>query len=120
MSLLPKKQNLSQVSHCKKIEKNDGEVVFLDAKEIYQKFKAYKFWPGIYLKSGLKIKECKLICEDSTNDIGEILDISKEAIVVGCKKGKLQITSVQPISKKAMNITDYIRGARLEVGNQLT
>ena len=119
-NILPKKQNLSQVSHCKKIEKNDGEVVFSDAKEIYQKFKAYKFWPGIYLNSGLKIKECKLICEDSINNIGEILDISKESIVVGCKKGKLQITLVQPISKKAMNITDYIRGARLEVGNQLT
>ena len=115
----PKEQNLSQVSYCKKIQKSDGEVTFENAKDLYQKFKAYKFWPGIFLNSQLKIKECKLIESTSLNKPGEILEVEQNFIVVGCKKGSLKISEVQPVSKKAMKVVDYIRGARLELGNFL-
>ncbi len=114
-----KKQNLAQVSHCKKIEKNDGEVKFDEACKLYQKFKAYKYWPGIFLNSGLKIKECELHEILSTNQEGKILEISKEFIIVGCIKGSIKITQIQPPSKKAMNSVDFIRGARLEIGDIL-
>ena len=116
----PKKQNTSQVSHCKKISKEDGQVYFDNAKDVYQKFKAYKYWPGIFLESGLKIKECELIEQNSQNSIGEILDIQKDYITIGCSKGSLKMTQLQPPSKKAMSSVDYIRGARLEVGNTLS
>jgi methionyl-tRNA formyltransferase len=118
----PKKQNLSQVSYCKKIKKSDGEIKFDDGYKIYQKFKAYKFWPGIFLNSGLKIKECELykITSNSSNKAGEIINISKDYIVVACEIGCIKITFVQPPSKKSMNAVDYIHGARLKVGNILT
>ena len=118
-NIVPKKQNLSQVSHCAKISKEDGEVEFLNAKVVYQNFKAYKFWPGIFLNSGLKIKECELLEENSLNKAGEILDIQKDFIIVGCQRGSLKITTIQPASKKAMDVTAYIRGARLEKGDIL-
>ncbi len=118
--IMPKKQNLSQVSHCGKIVKDDGLVQFINAKDLYQKFKAYKFWPGIFLESQLKIKECELIEDISTNNIGEILEIGKDFIVVSCKKGTLKITKIQPASKKSMNVVDYIRGARQEIGTTLS
>ncbi len=114
--IIPKKQNLSQVSHCKKIIKDDGEVEFINAKKLYQKFKAYKFWPGIFLSSGLKIKECELVEETSSNTAGQILEIKKDFILVGCQIGTLKIIEIQPASKKSMNVVDYIRGARLERG----
>ncbi len=114
--IIPKKQNLSQVSHCKKIIKDDGEVEFINAKKLYQKFKAYKFWPGIFLSSGLKIKECELVEETSSNTAGQILEIQKNFILVGCQIGTLKIIEIQPASKKSMNVVDYIRGARLERG----
>ncbi len=114
--IIPKKQNLSQVSHCGKIVKDDGEVEFINAKKLYQKFKAYKFWPGIFLNSQLKIKECELVEENSTNNEGEILEIGQDFIVIGCKEGTLKITQVQPSSKKSMCVVDYIRGARQEIG----
>ena len=68
----------------------------------------------------MKIKECELIKNESINEIGKILQINKQDIIVGCKKGSLKIVTVQPPSKKAMNVVDYIRGARLEVGNSLS
>ncbi len=118
--ILPKQQNLSQANYCKKIVKNDGMIQFLDAKEFYQKFKAYKFWPGIFLDSGLKIKECEIADCDLSNKSGQILEVKKDFIIVGCEKGAIKITQVQPSSKKAMNVVDYIRGSRLEIGNNLS
>lgn len=115
----PKKQNEGDVSYCKKIKKSDGEVNFDDAYKLYLKYKAYHFWPGVFLNSGLKLKEIELIDTKSENSEGEILSIEKDSITVGCTKGSLKIKSVQPASKKAMNATDYIRGQRLETGTIL-
>jgi len=111
------KQNLSLVSHCKKVNKSDGIIQFDDSKKLYNKYRAYKNWPDICLASGLKIKNCMQNEIESSNKEGEILKIEKESIVVGCKKGSIKIIDIQPASKKQMNVVDYIRGARLEVGD---
>ncbi len=119
-NIKPKKQNESEVSYCKKIKKDDGLVSFDNAKSLYLKYKAYCYWPGLFLDSKLKLKELKLIENNSSNISGEILDIKKDSIIVGCTKGSIQISMVQPSSKKAMNSVDYIRGKRLEIGNILS
>ncbi|MEA3498842.1 MAG: methionyl-tRNA formyltransferase [Campylobacterota bacterium] len=118
--IIPKKQNLSLVSHCGKVKKTDGLVDFTDAKIFYNKYRAYKSWPDIYLESKLKIKECNIVDNNSINKPGEILEINKNSIIVGCLKGKIEIIDVQPASKKQMNIVDYIRGKRLEVADCLS
>ncbi|MCK9338204.1 MAG: methionyl-tRNA formyltransferase, partial [Arcobacteraceae bacterium] len=50
----------------------------------------------------------------------EILEISKDSIKVGCIKGIIKIKSVQPQSKQEMNVVDYIRGKRLNIGDYLS
>ncbi len=118
--LEPKKQNLSLVSHCKKVKKVDGLVEFIDAKNLFNKYRAYKTWPDIYLENGLKIKECILNDIDSINNTGEILDIQSDFIIIGCKKGSIKILIVQPASKKQMSVVDYIRGQRLIIGDTIS
>lgn len=115
-NIKPLKQNESEVSFCKKIKKEDGLVNFLNAKKLYQKYKAYSFWPGVFLESELKLKDIELNEEDSINNEGEILEINDDGIIVGCKQGSLKIRTLQASSKKAMNSIDYIRGQRLELG----
>ncbi|MEA3354599.1 MAG: methionyl-tRNA formyltransferase [Campylobacterota bacterium] len=115
-----KKQNLSLVSHCGKVEKINGKVDFEDAVTLYNKYRAYKSWPDIYLESSLKIKECFLNDADTKNEEGIITAIEKDNIVVGCKKGSIKITQVQPASKKPMNVLDYIRGKRLNIGDSFS
>ncbi|MGB5868065.1 MAG: methionyl-tRNA formyltransferase [Arcobacteraceae bacterium] len=119
-NILPQKQNLSLVTHCKKVSKSDGLVTFENVNNLYNKYRAFKSWPDIYLESGLKIKECNLLENYSTNVEGEILSISKETIIVGCGTGTIEIISVQPSSKKQMNVLDYIRGKRLEIGDNFS
>ena len=119
-NIKPIKQNESEVSFCKKIKKDDGLVNFSDAKILYLKYKAYSYWPGIFLESELKLKDINLVETDSVNEEGKILEISKDFIVIGCKKGSLKIKTLQAPSKKAISSVDYIRGQRLEVGDLLS
>jgi len=119
-NITPKKQNEAKVSFCPKITKSDGLVSFDNSMSLYSKYKAYKYWPGIFLESGLKLKNISLDNSDSINNEGEILQIAKDHIIIGCKIGTIKIFEVQPSSKKVMSVVDYIRGARLEVGNRLS
>jgi methionyl-tRNA formyltransferase len=119
-NIQPKKQNLSLVSHCKKVNKKDGLVNFDDAKTFYNKYRAYRTWPDIYLENGLKIKTCELLDTESINSAGEIVAIEKTYIIIGCQKGTIKIIDVQPQSKKQMSGVDYIRGVRLEVGDNIS
>ncbi len=116
----PIKQLDALASYAKKIEKREGLIDFSDALSIYAKFRAFYSWPGIFLKSGLKIREMSVSDMESENKEGEILEILKESIIVGCKKGKIEIKKVQPPSKKEMDAVSYLRGKRLKVGDTLS
>ena len=117
--LKPIKQNDSSASFCKKIKKEDGEVDFNSAKKLFSKYKAYSFWPGVFLKSELKLKDIEFIEDSSHNIAGEILEIAKDYIVVGCKQGRLKIRTLQAPSKNSINSVEYIKGKRLIVGDIL-
>ena len=119
-NIKPIKQNEAEVSFCKKIKKDDGLVNFTNAKKLFLKYKAYSFWPGIFLESELKLKDIELVDENSINQSGKILEISKDFIIVGCKKGSLKIKTLQAPSKKAISSADFVRGQRLEVGSILS
>lgn len=114
-TLKPKKQNNSEASLCKKIKKDHGEVNFVSAKELYLKYKAYSYWPGIFLQSGLKLKNVSLNETTSINEEGTILDITNDYITIGCKIGSLKIETLQAPSKKPLLSSVYIRGKRLEI-----
>lgn len=115
----PKKQNDSEVSFCKKIKKDDGLVDFSSAKKLFLKYKAYSYWPGVFLSSGLKLKDIEFIENESKNIEGSILNIEDNFIMIGCKEGSLKIKTLQAPSKKALSSNDYIRGQRLEKGDTL-
>ena len=119
-SFIPKKQNDELSTHCSKITKADGEVKFLNANELYNKYRAFTPWPGIYLESGLKLKNISIEDRTSLNKVGEILSIDKDSIVVGCELGSIRIYKVQPVSKKEMDSLSYINGKRLNLEDTLS
>lgn len=116
----PVKQDDLLASNCTKVTKKDGKVNFNDAKELYSKYRAYTPWPGVYLSSGLKLKNIELIENTTLNNAGKILAIQNDNIVVGCKKGTIKINKVQPPSKKEMDILSYINGKRLSLEDYLS
>ncbi len=112
-SFSAKKQDEHQATHCKKITKKDGKVDFESAYEVYNKYRAFTPWPGIYLESGMKLKKIELMDKCSLYEAGKILEINSDNIVVACTKGVLRIFTVQPQSKKEMSVISYINGKRL-------
>lgn len=119
-SYTPVKQDNSASSHCTKITKQDGEVAFEDAQTLFNKYRAFTPWPGIYLKSGLKLKKIELAEKESQNESGKILHAEKDFITVGCKKGSVKVYRVQPESKNEMDVLSYINGKRLGIADNLS
>jgi len=56
----------------------------------------------------------------SSNKAGEIVAIDNDSILVSCKKGSIRIYSVQPSSKKEMDVLSYINGKRLTIADTLS
>jgi methionyl-tRNA formyltransferase len=112
-------QNDSEATHCKKILKSDGLIDFSDAREIYNRYRAFTPWPGIFIESGLKIKEMRLENENTRGEGGVITRIDKESIVVQCAYGSLRIIRVQAPSKQETSVVDYLNGKRIGCGYPL-
>ena len=112
-------QDASQSTHCTKITKQEGLVAFDDATTLYNRYRAFTPWPGVYLESGLKIKKMSLVEGEKAHEAGEILKIDKASIVVGCTKGSVSIELVQPASKKEMSVISYLNGKRLSLADTL-
>ncbi len=115
----PLKQNDAESTHCKKIRKQDGLVSFNDAHILYNKYRAFTPWPGVYLESGMKLKKLDLVDKCAVGQAGQILEIANDFIVVSCEKGSVKIYTVQPQSKKEMSIISYINGKRLGLEDTL-
>jgi methionyl-tRNA formyltransferase len=115
-NIKPIVQNRSISTHCKKIKKDDGKVDFYNAVDINKKFRAFFYWPSIFTES-FKIKNLELNSCNGNFNAGEILEINKEYVIIGCKKGSLKLLSIQPNSKKEMKAYDYVNGKRFKIGD---
>jgi len=118
-TITPIKQVDEESTHCKKISKEDGLIDFKNALDIFNKYRAFTPWPGIYLESGLKFKEISLQSAQGHYKAGEILIVTKNSFIVGCKKGSLRVDRLQPPSKKEMDVASYQNGKRLKRGDTL-
>lgn len=112
-------QDEGQATLCKKIKKSDGEVDFEDANLIYNKYRAFEGWPGIFTANGTKFEGLSIVDITSKNRVLEILSFDTDSVVVGCSKGALKIESLQPASKKAMSAKAYCVGRGMKVGDTL-
>ena len=118
-SITAQKQNEAEATLCKKIKKSDGEIDFKDAVSIYNKYRAFEGWPGIFASNGTKFDGVILVDKDVSHKPYEILGFEEDSVVVGCSKGALRIASLQPASKKAMSAKAYCVGRGLKVGNTI-
>ena len=118
-NITPKKQNEVEATLCKKIKKSDGEIDFDDAIVIYNKYRAFEGWPGIFASNGIKFDGLMLIDRETVHTPYEILGFEEESVMVGCSKGALKIGTLQPASKKAMSAKAYCVGRGLKIGNKI-
>jgi len=119
-NITPQLQDESQATLCKKIRRSDGEIDFSDAAVIYNKYRAFEGWPGIFAANGTKFDGLSLIENDDKNHkTAEILGFEGESVITGCSRGALKIDRLQPASKKAMTAKAYCVGRGMKVGDTL-
>jgi methionyl-tRNA formyltransferase len=118
-SITPLKQNEDEATLCKKIKKADGEIDFDNAVIIYNKYRAFEGWPGIFTSNGMKFDSLILVDKEKKYKKFEILSFEKESVIVGCSKGSLKIGFLQPASKKAMSAKAYCVGRGLKIGDNI-
>ena len=118
-NIKPVKQDESQATLCKKIKKVDGEVDFEDASVVYNKYRAFEGWPGIFAANGTKVDGMTLVDTTSKHRSFEILSFDGDAVIVGCNVGAIKIDTLQPASKKAMSAKAYCVGRGLKVGDSI-
>ncbi|MFK7779840.1 MAG: methionyl-tRNA formyltransferase [Candidatus Gracilibacteria bacterium] len=118
-----KKQDDKKASYCSKISKKDGEINFKKDSgiDIYNKYKSYYSWPGIYTfynNKKLNLEEVELIDNEIASDIGEVIKTDLDA--AGPYKKNIGITTidnkililrqVKLEGKKSMDILSFING----------
>ncbi len=118
-TIVPEPQDESRASLCKKIKKSDGQIDFEDAGVIYNKYRAFEGWPGIFAENGTKFDDVHLLEREKPHRAGEILGFEGESALVGCTRGSLKIGRLQPASKKTMSAKAYCVGRGLKVGDTI-
>ncbi len=108
----PMEQDHDKATYCGKINKSDAEVDFMkeSAVEIWNKYRAYYFWPKIYFFMDGKrfiVHECEV-----SNEVVESGSfVMKDGkIVVGTSNGVLGISKIQVEGKQVMSADEMWRG----------
>ena len=105
-----KKQNEAGASYCKKINKADGEIDFNESSlSIYNKFRAYYGWPGsyfLYKNIHVKVHEIKEYEKPCSGKPGQIIEISKQGLIIKTIDSAIVITYLQLPNKKIISSED--------------
>lgn len=119
-NLKPIKQDSSKATFTKKIKKEEKIIDWsMDAQKLHDKIRAmYQINTNhtTFNNKIIKILKTQVVPYQS-NNIGTIVKIEKDGIVVECKNNALKIITLKPEGKGEMNATDWIRGARVKVGD---
>ncbi|PIR54812.1 methionyl-tRNA formyltransferase [Candidatus Peregrinibacteria bacterium CG10_big_fil_rev_8_21_14_0_10_36_19] len=104
-------QSKTNISYCKKIKKEDGEIhKNKSAKEIINMYRAYKEWPEIYtIQNDKKIKLLEIEISDYQDQAGTLVKHGKE-LFLGTKTKSIKINKIQPEGKNPMDAQSFING----------
>lgn len=110
--LTPEKQDDTLACYAHKLNKEEAEINWLlAALDIANTIRAFNPWPICYSfidNLSLKILEAHVV--DHSGNVGEILNISKEGLIVACGKQALCITKLQFPNSKPLPFWDVYNG----------
>lgn len=102
-------QDERKVTHCTKIDKNDGRINWeLAAEEIYNRYRAFEPWPGTFtFLAGRRMVVTEMRPEPSHRTVqqpGEaILDKKNQSILVATGEGSIHLLKLKPAGGKEIH-----------------
>lgn len=128
-TITPQKQDDSSATMCQLIEKSDGKISWHEsAEEIYNKFRAFRVWPGIFTfwnnKNNLqKVSLNHIYFEKNkigeNRHLGEIFKYDEFQTGIQTIDGVVIINKIQLAGKKEVSIEDFLNGYPHFIGSIL-
>lgn len=88
--------------------------------QCHNRIRAFSPQPGAYtFRNGKRLKILQSEISQLKGQPGEVIALTKDAVVVGCGHESLLLLKVQPEGKRPLQVSDYLRGYPLEVGESL-
>lgn len=119
-----KKQDDSAATYADKLKKETGKIDWSeDAEDIYNLVRGLNPWPTAYTfydDQRLKIWETEIFSKQEVKgEPGEIIQASREGLLVQAGRGIIKIITLQPPGKSKMNYKDFLNGYQVEQGGRL-
>ncbi len=119
-TIIKKKQNHANATYSPQISKSEGEINWsLNASQIFNKFRAFYPWPGIFFRMNnkiFKINNTEVSQLNHNEEIGRVIKLDTSGLYISCANNSvLKINSFQPEGKKPMSPNDYSRGNKISL-----
>ena len=121
----PEVQDEEQVTYAEKLSKEEALLDWsLSAAQLERCIRAFNPWPMSYFvidDQPVKVWKASVINTQAKAEPGTIIEANKQGIQVATAKGILNLESLQPAGKKAMNTQDLLNSRRewFTPGNRL-
>ena len=127
-SPIGEKQNRKEATKAPRLKKSDGQVDWSrSAIQIVNQVRAFQPWPGTFTNwMPSDRKPVRLIIHQASAvespaagyEPGQVVLADKERLLIQTGDGALSINILQPAGKRAMPVTDFLRGQTPVVGDQ--
>ena len=121
----PEIQDETQVTYAEKLSKEEALLDWsLPAEQLERCIRAFNPWPMSYFvieDQPVKVWKASVINSQAKAEPGTIIEANKQGIQVATAEGILNLESLQPAGKKAMNTQDLLNSRRewFTPGNRL-
>ena len=121
-------QNPALITYAPKLTKRDAHLCWKKEAEILDRqIRAMNPWPGAFclwernrsIKRVQVLEAEPIIMEDGEGIPGEVMCVGKEGIMVRCSRGSLLMHRLHLEGKKSMPATEFIQGAKIQIGDIL-
>jgi methionyl-tRNA formyltransferase len=117
------KQDDSMATYAPMISKQDESVDFSKTpKEIEQLIRGLNSWPGAYTTykgERMKLWQAEALDETTNKPGGTVIQVLRQGIKVAAGGRTLLLTRIQMQGKKAMDVSEYLVGNKIETGEVL-
>ncbi len=120
------KQGESPTAYASMLKKSMGNIDWTkDAVSIERLVRGLNPWPSAYTTLNgktMKIWQCDVLPDEegaSKGTCGEILEVTKKAMIVKTGDGRLALTEIQLAGKARMDAGAFLRGYKVEPGTML-
>jgi methionyl-tRNA formyltransferase len=122
-TLVARDQDERLASAAPMLEKEDGLIDWSrPAAEIERRVRGFDPWPGSFTHVGgklLKVHRARVTSADAGGSPGEVMRADAAGFWVATSAGALALEEVQLENKKRLAGTEFIKGARIKIGDRL-